>query len=59
MNNTPSESKTQTEYENNTHILKKKKAIATSFKKKNIKDVIDLMNEEDDDVAEKYARYIR
>ena len=55
----PSESKTQNEYENNSHILKKKKAIATTFKKKNFKDVVDLLNEEDSELAEYYAQYIK
>jgi len=59
MKNMPSESKTQTEYENNSHVARKKKAIATTFKKKNFKEVVDLLNEEDNDLAEYYARYVK
>lgn len=47
------------EFENNSHISRKKKAEANKFTKKNHNDIIDLINEEDDEVAETYARYIK
>ena len=53
-----SESKTN-DYENPSHVAKRQKAIATTFKKKNFKEVVDLLNEEDSSVAEYYARYIK
>ena len=53
------ESKSSQEYENNSHIAKKRKAVANQFQKKNFKDIVELINDEDDSVAEKYARFIR
>ena len=58
MKNMHSESKTN-DYENPSHVAKRQKAIATTFKKKNFKEVVDLLNEEDSSVAEYYARYIK
>lgn len=52
-------SKPQNEFENSNHVAKKKRAIATEFKKKNHKDIVDLINDEDDAVSEMYARFIR
>jgi hypothetical protein len=52
-------SKTSNDQENSTHIKNKKRALATTFKKKNYKDVVDLINDEDDSVAEMYARYVK
>lgn len=56
---TAKESKATNEYENPSHIAKKKKAIANTFTKKNFRDIVELINDEDDEVAEHYARYIR
>lgn len=52
-------SKANQEFENDSHISRKKKAIATTFKKKNLKDVVDLIDDEDSEVSEMYARYIK
>jgi hypothetical protein len=51
--------KQNSEYENDSHIGRKKKAIAQQFQKKNQREIVELMNEEDDSVAEKYARYVK
>ena len=51
--------KSSQEFENASHIARKKKAIATTFKKKNFNDVVELINDEDDSVSEMYAKYIR
>jgi hypothetical protein len=53
------ESKQQKEFENDSHISRKKRALASTFQKKNFKDIVDLINDEDSDVSEKYARYIK
>jgi hypothetical protein len=47
------------EYENSSHIAKKKKAASEIFHKKNLKDIVHLIDEEDEDLAETYARYIK
>ena len=47
------------DYENANHIKKKKKAAEGQFHKKNVKEIIELLNEEDEEVAEMYARYIK
>lgn len=47
------------EFENGSHIARKRKAVENTFQKKNLKDVIDLLNEEDEDEALKYARYVK
>jgi hypothetical protein len=47
------------EYENASHIAKKKKAVESTFHKKNMKEIVELIDEEDSDLAEKYARYIK
>jgi hypothetical protein len=49
----------QSEYENGSHVANRKKAIATTFKKKNFRDVVDLLNEEDENLAEYYAQYVK
>ncbi len=51
--------KSSNEYENSSHIKNKKKAIATTFQKKNHRDIVELINDEDDEVGERYAKYIR
>jgi hypothetical protein len=45
--------------ENNSHIARKKKAVQSQFQRKNLKDIVHLMNEEDEDLAETYARYVK
>lgn len=47
------------EFENESHIGRKKKAIDSQFQKKNIKKIVELIDEEDVEIAEKYARYIK
>jgi hypothetical protein len=47
------------EFENGSHIAKKKKAVENQFQKKNFKQIIEMIDDEDVEVAEKYARYIR
>ena len=58
MKNMHSESKTN-DYENPSHVARKKKAIATQFKKKNFREVVDLLNEEDEDLAKYYAADVK
>lgn len=53
------ESKQQKEFENDSHISRKKKAIANTFHKKNFRDIVNLIDDEDTDVAERYARYVK
>lgn len=47
------------EYDNVSHIEKKKKALSLQFQKKNFKQIVELIDDEDLEVAEKYARYIK
>ena len=47
------------EFENNSHIARKKKAVESQFQKKNFKQIVEMINDEDDEVSEKYARYIK
>lgn len=53
------EDKKKPEYENSSHIAKKKKAVENVFHKKNLKEIVGLIDEEDEDLAETYARYIK
>jgi hypothetical protein len=52
---------TPQEFENNSHIAKKKKAVSSQFHKKNFKDIVDLIDTEDEDEQniEQYARFIK
>lgn len=47
------------EFDNNNHIAKKKKAVSQQFTKRNMRDIVDLINEEDDELAKKYAQYVK
>lgn len=48
------------EYENDSHIGRKRKAIANAFQKKNLNDIVELINDdEDEESAKKYAHFIR
>ena len=57
-NNFPSDQKSS-EYENPSHIVRRKKAIESQFVKKNIKSLKELIHEEDEEFVEEYIRYIR
>ena len=50
------------EHENGSHLARKKKALDAQFRKKNQREVIDLMSskeiDDEEDLA-KYARYIK
>lgn len=47
------------EYTNPSHIAKKQKAVGQQFQKKNLKQIVELLDEEDVEIAEKYARYVK
>lgn len=48
------------EFTNGTHIARKKRAEQKEFKKKNYKQIMDqISEEEDEDDLEKYVRYIK
>ena len=48
------------EFENDSHISRKKKAVANSLHTKNKKQIIELIDSEDEDEdPELYARYIK
>ena len=51
--------KQSSEYENPSHIVKRKKALESQFVKKNIKSLKELIHEEDEEFVEEYIRYIR
>lgn len=53
------ETNKKVENENSTHIAKKKKAVEKEFHKKNFKEIVELMDEEDEELAKDYARYIK
>lgn len=59
MNMSNGKSTVNQEYENESHLGRKKKAIESQFQKKNFKQIVDLMDEEDVELAQKYAQYIR
>lgn len=60
MNNKHSGSGNQKhEYENSSHIAKKKKAEQQQFRKKNLKEIVDLIDEDEQDIVDKYARFIK
>lgn len=59
MNTNRRSSDSKNEYENQSHIARKQKAVQQEFQKKNLKKVVELLDEEDEEVAEKYARYIK
>ena len=47
------------EFENESHLGRKKKAIESQFQKKNFKQIVELLDEEDVEIAQKYARYVK
>lgn len=48
------------EYENSSHVAHKKKAAENKFRKKNVRDIIELIGDEDsEEDYEKYVRYIK
>lgn len=47
------------EFENGSHLARKKKAEDNQFSKKNYKQIVKMLDEEDVEIAEKYARFIR
>lgn len=47
------------EFENGSHLARKKKAVENQFQKKNFKQIVELLDEEDIEIAQKYARYVK
>ena len=47
------------DYENSSHIARKQKAVDKQYHKKNYRDIVEMINDEDEEVAEKYARFLR
>lgn len=47
------------EFENDSHIAKKKKALEAQSQKKNFKRIVELFDDDDIEYVEKYARYIK
>lgn len=59
MNTTYRPKDSKNEFDNQTHIVRKQKAVEQQFQKKNLKRIVELIDEEDDEVADKYARHIK
>lgn len=59
MNTTYRPNDSKNDFENSSHIAKKKKAVQQEFQKKNLKKIVELLDEEDQEIAEQYARYIK
>ena len=55
----PAKESSTKEYENDSHLMRKKKAEENRFNKKNFREIADLIDDEDGEIAEKYARHIR
>ena len=47
------------EFENGSHIERKKKAVESQYQGKNFKQIVELINDEDEEVSKKYARFIK
>lgn len=59
MNTNYRSNDSKNEYDNPSHIVKKQKAESQQFQKKNLKKIVELLDEEDAEIAEKYARYVK
>ena len=59
MNMSNGKSTANQEFENESHLGRKKKAIESQFQKKNFKQIVELLDEEDVEIAQKYARYVK
>lgn len=47
------------EFENGSHLARKKKAVENQSQKKNYKQIIEMIDDEDLEVAQRYARFIK